>query len=88
MMALTIRNLDPDSEYVDNLKELTGQKTASKALLMAGTKALFLHGYARELEERVDKQAVEIQRLESVIEELDGLCARVREITGQGAFKL
>lgn len=88
MMALTIRDYVVGNDFDEKIKQFTGFKTSTKALLSAANSALSLRSERDELQEQVNTQSDEIQRLESVIEELDGLCAQVRQITGQGAFKL
>jgi len=79
--TLTLRNIDTD--LIDRLKHDTGTKTAAKAILYAcrdyPSLLLDVHRYSLALSDA----RLEIDRLNSIISDLDSACRSLIETSGQ-----
>lgn len=80
-MPIMIRDIS-DSQ-ISKLKDFTGEKAASKAILSAASQAIGLSKEAEQKKSDCMDLMDEIRRMRCVIDSLLPLCTQVQEIAGQ-----
>lgn len=82
MATLTLR--DVDDAFILQLKEFTGEGTASKAIISAAALAIELSGKLQAERVRSKKWEMEWERLQILIDTLVPAMKQALELAGQG----
>lgn len=79
-MALTIRALDAD---LDQFRELTGHKTANKALISAAKIGVTATAQLKAAQQTIARLEVELATYKQTMQNLTPLCLKVAELAAQ-----